>query len=177
MASHCKLDDPAFKLVEHAEHDIGTRFSSFGYSGSSDEFLDGGGDLTGVSDAKAVLVLEDPPEQIAEPSSSACKVRFLPMRGSKLDVNVTFETVDGAEVEYSFFVDASGGILNLETRWINVLRNCMRLGVLFSPAQDSSGYLVEIDDPDDEGRKTLVAASSQLPYYAWEGAGRLSILD
>jgi len=177
MVSHCKLEDAVFELVEHSEHDIGTRFSSFGYSGSSDEFLDGGGDLTGVSEAISVVVLEDPPEQIAEPSSSACIVRFLPMRRNMLDINISFETVDGAGVEYSFFVDASGGILNLETRWINVLRNCMRLGVLFSPAQDSLGYLVEIDDPEDEGKKTLVSASSQLPYYAWEGAGRLSMLD
>ena len=176
MVSKRRLDDAAFKLVEHSEHDIGTRFSSFGYSGSNDEFLDGGGDLTGVREATAVLVIEDAPEQIAEPATSACRVRFLPMRGDKLDVNVSFETVGGKEVEYSFFVDASGGILNLETRWINVLRNCMQLGVLFAPAQDAPGYLVEIDDPDDEGRKTLVAASSQLPYYAWEGTGRLFVL-
>jgi hypothetical protein len=175
MSSHRELEGAEFTLLEHEEHDVGTKFSHFGYCGSSPDFLAGGADLTGIRDAVMAIVLEDPIAGVSEPLTSQCKVRLLPMRGDKLDVNIIFD-VSGGTAEFSFFIDGSGGILNKETRWLNLLRNCMRLAVLFQPRIDSPGYLVKIDDPDDEGRKTLVAATSQLPYYAWQGTGRISIL-
>ncbi len=175
MSADRKLDGSEFILVEHEGHDVGTRFSHFGYCGSGPGFLKGGGDLTGVRDAVGVIVLEQPSAEVLEPLTSECKVRLLPMRGEKLDVNVICE-VSGGTVEYSFFVDGSGGIMNTETRWLNLLRNCMSLAVLTRPEKDSPGYLVEIEDPDDEGRKTIVAATSQLPYYAWEGTGRIAVV-
>ncbi len=86
--AHRKLDGTEFILLEHEEHDVGSRFSHFGYCASSPDFLKAGADLTGVGDAVAVIVLEQPAAEIAEPLMSECKVRFLPMRGEKLDVNV-----------------------------------------------------------------------------------------